>query len=112
MIFDICTVAALSKASSVMKIDMVKPIPAKNPVPMMWRQLIESGNLEMPNATAIQVINTTPIGLPSNRPLIIPKLLSEPSPLNQLPDKMIPVLAKAKIGMMMNATGLCRACCK
>lgn len=43
--FELLTIVRSSKASSVIKIDIVKPIPAKNPTPKIDFQLISEGSL-------------------------------------------------------------------
>lgn len=103
---------SFSKANKVTKIDMVKPIPAKKPTPKMDFQFKSVGSLQSPNATAKNVNKKIPKGLPIINPSAIPKLLCSVKICAMLPLKTMAVLAKAKIGKMIKATGLCKKCCK
>ena len=64
----------LSNARSVMKIDIVKPMPPKNPAPVILFQFKPSGNELIPTATAMNEKRQMPNGFPINRPAIIPRL--------------------------------------
>lgn len=63
-----------SKASSVIKIDIVNPIPAKNPTPIMLFQFNSIGFLQKPRNTAMNVNKKIPNGFPIINPELIPKL--------------------------------------
>ena len=63
-----------SKASRVIKIDMVNPIPPKNPTPRIYFQFKSSGSLHNPMLTAKNVKRKIPIGFPKIKPRNIPKL--------------------------------------
>ena len=108
---EVSMISGLSKASSVMKIDMVKPMPPRNPAPMICLHETLSGRRERPSFTARQANRAMPNGLPAKSPAKMPRLLLEVSPPAQLSASVMPVLARAKSGMMTNATGLCRKCC-
>ena len=105
-------IVSLSNASSVMKIDIVNPIPAKSPTPKIDFQFRSVGSLHSPKVTAKNVKIKIPKGLPIISPSEIPKLLFSVSVCEMSPLKRIAVFANAKIGKMINATGLCKKCCK
>ena len=52
MILELSMCSLSEKARSVIKIDMVNPIPPKNPTPIMAFQLMSSGRLQTFNFTA------------------------------------------------------------
>ena len=58
----------VGKASSVMKSDMVKPIPPRPATPKICRKLILSGSRAIPERTASQAKSVMPRGLPMTRP--------------------------------------------
>ena len=104
-------ISGSSKASNVMKMDMVKPMPPKNPAPTICLQEISLDNWDRRVFTAKKPARKMPNGLPKNKPAKTPKLLGAARPSNHLPLNDIPVFASAKTGMIMKATGLCRKCC-
>ena len=65
---------SLSKARSVIKIDIVNPIPPKKPTPTIDFQFNSSGSLQRPNVTAKNVNRKMPNGLPIISPSAIPIL--------------------------------------
>ena len=73
--FELLIIVSLSNASSVIKIDIVKPIPAKSPTPKMDFQFRSVGSLQSPNVTAKKVKTKIPNGLPTISPSAMPKLL-------------------------------------
>lgn len=85
--------------------DIVKPIPAKNPAPNIWLHELFSGKLDIFNWIKIHENKLIPTILPKNNPTIIPypKLLNNPSTIPAL--KVMFVLASAKIGMIKKLTG-------
>ena len=85
---------------------MVKPMPANTPAPDNCNQFTSSGSLANFNLTAIKHNNKIPNGFPIKRPEIIPRLLFAINVSDKFPLKIIPVLAKAKIGTIIKATGL------
>ena len=87
--------------------DIVNPIPPKNPTPIKCLFLISLGKVHKPIATDKSVKVTIPIGFPNIKPTEIPKLFVETKPSDQLSGINIPVLAKAKRGKIKNATGKC-----
>ena len=67
-------IAWLLKASNVIKMDMVNPMPPKSPIPIIELQFKSLGSLQKPNFTAVNVIAKMPNGLPEINPKAIPKL--------------------------------------
>ena len=110
--FELFMIVSLSNASKVTKIDIVNPIPAKSPTPKIDFQFRSVGSLQSPNVTAKNVKIKIPKGLPTISPSAIPKLLFSINVCAMSPLKTIAVLANAKMGNMINATGLCKKCCK
>jgi hypothetical protein len=105
-------IVSLSNASKVTKIDIVNPIPPNSPTPKMDFQFKSVGSLQKPKATAKNVKRKIPIGFPTISPSAIPKLLFSDNVCVISPLKTMAVFANAKIGKMINATGLCKKCCK
>lgn len=103
-----CRAISFLKESSAMKIDIVKPIPAKNPVPIICPQLLLNGKLLSPLLMAIRENKLIPNTFPNANPPMIPKpkLLNNPSTIPAL--NKILVLANAKMGIMMKLTGVCK----
>ena len=95
-----------------MKIDIVNPMPPKNPAPSMFFHFKSLGKVQSPNPTPINEKSQIPIGFPKINPTRIPMLLECVNPLPQSFPKAMLVLAKANNGKMKNATGLCRKSCK
>ena len=110
-ILELTTIASSSNASSVIKIDIVKPIPAKKPTPRICFHLRSPGKTHKRNATAIKENSKIPSGLPITSPDIIPILFMCDKPCIQSPLSTIHVLASANNGRIKNATGLCKKCC-
>ena len=73
-IFDELTNATSSKANNVMNIDMVKPIPAKNPTPKILLHYMSEGNFASFSFTPMYDMIIIPNGFPITSPAIIPKL--------------------------------------
>ena len=97
-------------AKLVMKIDIVKPMPPRSPAPKTCFQFISAGSRHTPNNTAMKATSVMPNGLPMTRPIKMPKLLVLLRSCSQLDPITMPVLARAKIGSIKKATGLCRRC--
>jgi hypothetical protein len=110
-IFEWVIASASLNASRVMNIDMVNPIPAKNPTPNKSLFLMPSGKLHKPMATESNENVRIPTGFPKISPVKIPRLFVDTKPSAQLSGIAIPVLAKANSGNMTNATGRCKRCC-
>ena len=72
--FALLIMVSLSKARSVIKIDIVNPMPPKNPTPTIDFQFKSSGSLQSPNETAKNVNRKIPNGFPTISPAAIPKL--------------------------------------
>ena len=98
------------KASSVIKIDMVNPIPPKNPAPRICAHDNSPALWERPDRIAKKLAVTIPRGLPMNNPVKTPRLFGDCNSLIHLPVNTIPVFARAKSGMIKKATGLCKKC--
>ncbi len=99
-----------TKAKFVIKIDIVKPMPPKSPAPKTCHQFKSSGNLQMPIATATKLSSVMPKGLPKTKPPMMPKLFALVEFCAQSGPMMMPVFARAKIGKITKATGLCKKC--
>ena len=74
MNFALLITVTSSKAKRVTKMDIVKPIPPKNPTPNMDFQCKSRGSLQIPNFTANKLSVKIPIGLPTMSPNAIPML--------------------------------------
>ena len=57
-----------------MKIDIVNPIPPKNPTPMIVLQFKSEGSLQIPKETAASEKTKIPNGFPTINPKAIPIL--------------------------------------
>ena len=86
--------------------DMVKPIPANIPAPVICFIEMPVGKLPRLNLISKKQNKTMPIGLPINRPMIIPRLLFVVKSFTQPSESIKQVLAKAKMGRIIKATGL------
>lgn len=67
-------IVASSKANKVTKIDIVKPIPPKNPTPIMDFQFKSLGSSHIPSFTAKKLRAKMPRGFPTMSPNAIPRL--------------------------------------
>ncbi|MNZ73156.1 hypothetical protein D3C78_915610 [compost metagenome] len=85
---------------------MVKPIPASSPPPATSLQPRSGGRIAMPERTASQLKASTPMGLPSAKPMNTASVTESPISAR---DNGKPALAKAKSGMMTKPTHGCRA---
>ncbi len=102
---------SVSNAKSVMKMDIVKPIPPNIPAPKMFLHCNPFGKMQIPKVTPKYERNHIPNGFPSINPSIIPMLLLCDKLSYQLEFIIIQVFAKANKGKIIKATGLCRICC-
>ena len=59
--FALLIIVSLSKARSVIKIDIVNPMPPKKPTPKIDFQFMSSGSLQSPNVTAKNVNRKMPL---------------------------------------------------
>lgn len=100
----------MSNARSAIKIDIVKPIPPKNPIPIIFPHFKSEGKVQRPILTPINAKSQIPNGFPITRPYIIPKLLFCPNPFIKLFPIEMQVLASANRGRIRKATGLCKKC--
>ena len=110
-IFDCKMSSGLSKASSVMTINIVNPMPARSPTPKTCFHLISASNAHRPIETVVRLKRKIPIGLPKISPAKIPILFVCVKPVSQPLSMLIQVLANANNGRIKNATGLCSQCC-
>ena len=78
----VASMSGSTKASEAMKMDMVKPMPAKTPVLIMCCQLAPWGKEAMPERTANQQASVIPIGLPTTSPKTMPNRTGIVPPLN------------------------------
>ena len=109
-IFAISIVAAFLKARVAIKMDMVKPMPAKSPAPIICRHEVFAGNVPHLHFTVIKQAVKIPNGLPITKPATIPTfkvVLIAPA---ISPGKSMAVLAKANMGIIIKLTGVCKAC--
>ena len=74
MNFALLIIIASSKASKVTKIDIVNPIPPKNPTANIDFQFKSLGSLQMPILTAKKLSAKIPRGFPTISPKAIPML--------------------------------------
>lgn len=100
-----------SKASKVIKIDIVNPIPPSIPAPITYDHFRSFGSVQTPNVTPKRANKVIPNGFPTTKPIIIPNALGWLNPSCQSELIAIHVLAKANNGKIKNATGLCKKCC-
>ena len=110
-IFDWVISSGLSNASRAMKIDIVKPMPPRNPTPIICFQFKSSGNLQSPNETDMILKRKIPRGLPTISPTKIPMLFDCVKLDIQSLSMLMQVFAKANNGSIKNATGLWSQCC-
>lgn len=96
------------KASVAIKIDIVKPIPASRPAPIICCQELKFGSLPHLNFTVKKQLKNIPRGLPIKRPAIIPQLKVLLMEVTKFEGKIIAVFAKANIGIINKFTGLLR----
>lgn len=95
-----------------MNMDMVKPIPANNPTPIICLHVLPSGKLLSFNLVQMKEVKRMPTGFPNNKPRLIPSPREFVNPLNISFSKVIFVLANAKSGIIKRLTGLVSACSK
>ena len=74
MNFALFIIVTSSKANKVTNMDIVKPIPPKNPTPNMDCQFKSRGSLQIPNFTANKLSRKIPTGFPTMSPKAIPML--------------------------------------
>jgi len=91
-------------ARPVVKIDIVKPIPARVPIHNICGQLTCCGSLAILNKTSMRLNKKMPTGFPITKPIITPIAMEEPKDSIILPGIRIAVLANAKSGMMQKFT--------
>lgn len=91
--------------------DIVKPMPARKPIPKTCFHFKPDGNAQTPMDTAIKLNKKTPKGLPIISPAKIPMLPDSAKPVSQPFPKTIAVFASAKSGRIIKATGLCNQSC-
>ena len=97
------------KANSVIKIDMVNPIPPNMPTPKMCFHSKSLGLVDIFKATAKNANKKIPTGFPNINPKKIPKLsFVNKSSAKEAVLMVMAVLASAKMGSMINDTGLWR----
>ncbi len=107
---ELFTSEELVKARLLIKMDIVNPMPPRQPIPAIFLQVKPSCKLAKPAFTKIKGIENIPISFPATRPNIMPAELE----FDKLPiisvGIIIAVLTKAKMGRIINATGLCKKC--
>ena len=109
-IFDSVIKCGSLYASNVMKMDMVKPIPAKKPIPKISFHFKSVGSEQIPRETAMKLNKKTPRGFPIINPAKMPMLPGSARPVFHPALKTIAVLANAKRGRIIKETGLCNQC--
>jgi hypothetical protein len=103
-----CSVSV--KASIVMNIDIVKPMPARAPMPNTCNKLVPAGCSPQPILMVVQEKSKMPKGFPMTNPAKIPQLNEEVRDSNKLPGMTIAVLANANNGSMIKLTMSCSLC--
>ena len=98
---------APSKARLAINIAMVKPIPAKNPAPVITPHLIPSGSFAIPRRTASQLKRKIPAGFPTKSPSMTAIATGEVKSENEMGT---PAFANEKIGIITNPTHGCSSC--
>src|SRR4029077_10026548 len=106
--FIVC--GSAEKARLAMNIDIVKQIPPRITASTTCDHFKSDGNWHIPLATATKQRNVTPRGFPAIKPAAMPALFALVKWCIQSAPTTMPVFASAKIGKMMNATGLCKKC--
>jgi hypothetical protein len=86
--------------------DIVKPIPPRSQIPIIYFHFSPDERVPMPSHTASNENITIPTGFPSTRPAMIPMLFDVAKLVSQPAPRIMQVLASAKTGSMKNATGL------
>ena len=109
-IFAISMAVELSNARVAIKMDMVKPMPANKPAPIICRQEVLAGSIPHLSCTVIKEAVNMPKGLPINKPAMMPQLRVVLIVAKISAGRTIAVLAKANIGMIRKFTGLCNLC--
>ena len=89
-----------------MKIDIVKPMPARKPIPKTCFHFKPDGKAHAPVDTARKLNKKTPNGFPAINPAKIPRLPGSARPVSQPVSKTMAVFANAKSGRIIKATGL------
>ena len=103
--FEAVIISASLNARLAMNILIVKPMPPKSEMPIMWRQFKSGERLAIPVFTARNEVRKIPTNFPTIRPQIIPIELEVRRLLMISFGNTIAVLAKAKMGRIKNATG-------
>lgn len=103
--FDVSPSNLFSKAKLDIKIDMVKPIPAKNPTPKNLVKVSLLGRLIIFVLTNIKAAVIIPSGLPRNKPDMIPIEIGDARFAKDDPEMYRLVLARAKMGIIIKLTG-------
>ena len=104
-IFAISRFISLVKARVVVKIDIVKPIPASEPTPINCFKFVFKGNLAIFSLIIILLNRKMPTGLPITKPIITPILIGLLKALISA-GTMIAVLANTKRGRIIKFTVL------
>src|SRR5258708_7729066 len=94
------------KASNVMNIDMVNPMPANIPKAKMFFIFNVCGSKHQPRVSPIQENRKMPSGLPSVNPRITPRLLNEVGSSMKVEGTVMAVFANAKSGRTTHSTRL------
>ena len=105
LIFELVMTAGSEKARLVMKILIVKPMPPKNATPAICRQFKSSEMLASLVFTAKIEKKRIPRNLPASSPVIMPIEFLFVRLATISLGKTIAVLANAKMGIIINATG-------
>ena len=103
-------IASEAKASSLMKMAMVKPNPDSTEIATMCPQFTSVPSFPQPNFTKVQLIRSKPIGLPSTYPSITPMVTGPVIAPAKDAGSSMPALASANSGRTRKATQGCNAC--
>lgn len=105
-IFEISLIAESVKASMVVNIDMVNPIPASVPIPNTCFQFTFEGKLATFNPTMILQARKIPNGFPITRPKKMPIPTGDVREAMTWEGRRMAVFAKANKGRMKKLTHL------
>ncbi len=95
------SVAGSLKEREAMKIDMVNPIPAISPTPIIIFQVVFCGSLAHPECTPTKEKSSIPMGFPRKSPSTIPILIPEKADAVLSMLSGMAVFASANRGKMM-----------
>lgn len=105
---DVSPFSLSSKASVDIKMDMVNPMPARNPIPKNRVNVTFSGKWIILDFTSKKAAVIMPKGLPINKPKMMAKESGDIKLGTEAPDIYRLVFANAKMGIIRKSTGKLR----